>query len=111
MLFISFAVLIFIDRHRYPDLRASKEPLAAYATPMKALDPGRCCTRRGKVQGGARVDTTFHVGYQVMLRTKELLEADGAELRARWEGPSRRNGTISQRSLQISFQVISQENR
>ena len=107
MLFISFAVLIFIDRYRYPGLRAqaSEEPLAAYATQMKALDPGRCCTLRSKVQGGARVDTTFHVGDQVMLRTKELLDADGAgKLRPRWEGPSHRNGTISQRSLQISFQ-------
>ena len=35
-----------------------------------------------------RVDTTFQVGDQVMLRTKELLDAaEVGKLRPRWEGP------------------------
>jgi hypothetical protein len=43
--------------------------------------------RKAKLDAG-RVDTVFKVGGQVLLRTKELLDAaDIGKLRPRWEGP------------------------
>jgi hypothetical protein len=43
--------------------------------------------RKAKLDAG-RVDTVFKVGDQVLLRTKELLDAaDIGKLRPRWEGP------------------------
>ncbi len=43
--------------------------------------------RRAKLDAG-RVDTVFKVGDQVLLRTKELLDAvDIGKLLLRWEGP------------------------
>ena len=43
---------------------------------------------REAAQDRGRVDTTFQVGDQVMLRTKELLDAaEVGKLRPRWEGP------------------------
>ena len=45
--------------------------------------------RKAKLDHG-RVDTTFQVGDQVLLRTKELLDAaEIGKLRPRWEGPFR----------------------
>jgi hypothetical protein len=43
--------------------------------------------RKAKLDAG-RVDTVFQVGDQVLLRTKELLDAaDMGKLRPRWDGP------------------------
>ncbi len=43
--------------------------------------------RKAKLDAG-RVDTVFKVGDQVLLRTKELLDAaDISKLLPRWEGP------------------------
>ncbi len=43
--------------------------------------------RKAKLDEG-RVDTVFQVGYRVLLRTKELLDAtDIGKLRPRWDGP------------------------
>ena len=43
--------------------------------------------RKAKLDAG-RVDTVFHVGDQVLLRTRELLDvADIGKLRPRWDGP------------------------
>ena len=43
--------------------------------------------RKAKLDAG-RVDTVFHVGDRVLLRTKELLDAaDIGKLRPRWDGP------------------------
>ncbi len=80
----------FIDRGQHPrlplslpDLRQAGEPVAAYATRMKALElevqallHAAQQERTGKAAlDPGRVDTTFQVGDQVMLRTKELLDA------------------------------------
>ena len=77
-----------------PDLRAAGEPSAAYATRMKTLEQevrallhAAQQERKAALDRG-RVDTTFQVGDQVMLRTKELLDAaEVGKLRPRWEGP------------------------
>ncbi len=45
--------------------------------------------RKAKLDAG-RVDTVFKVGDRVLLRTKELLRLDAADigkLRPRWDGP------------------------
>ena len=91
----------FIDRGQHPrlplslpDLRTVGEPAAAYATRMKALEQevrallyAAQQERKAALDPG-RVDTTFQVGDQVMLRTKELLDAaEVGKLRPRWEGP------------------------
>ena len=91
----------FIDRGQHPrlplslpDLRAAGEPPAAYATRMKALEQevrallhAAQQERKAALDRG-RVDTTFQVGDQVMLRTKELLDAaEVGKLRPQWEGP------------------------
>ena len=93
----------FIDRGQHPrlplslpDLRQAGEPVASYATRMKALEQevqallhAAQQERKAALDPG-RVDTTFHVGDQVMLRTKELLDAaEVGKLRPRWEGPFR----------------------
>ena len=67
----------------------------AYATRMKALEQevraqlhAAQHARKAALDRG-QVDTTFQVSDQVMLRTKELLEAaEVGKLRPRWEGPA-----------------------
>ena len=91
----------FIDRGRHPrlplslpDLRSDSEPPSAYAARMKALEQEVLALlhaaqqeRKAALDRG-RVDTRFQVGDQVMLRTKELLDAaEIGKLRPRWEGP------------------------
>ena len=91
----------FIDRGQHPrlplslpDLRTAGEPAVAYATRMKALEQEVLALlhaaqqeRKAALDSG-RVDTVFKVGDQVMLRTKELLDAaEIGKLRPRWEGP------------------------
>ena len=91
----------FIDRGRHPrlplslpDLRSDSEPPSAYAARMKALEQEVLALlhaaqqeRKAALDRG-RVDTRFQVGDQVMLRTKELLDAaDIGKLRPRWDGP------------------------
>jgi len=91
----------FIDRGQHPrlplslpDPRFDNEPPAAYAARMKALEHEVLALlhaaqkeRKAKLDQG-RVDTRFAVGDQVMLRTKELLDAaEVGKLRPRWEGP------------------------
>ena len=93
----------FIDRGHHPrmplslpDLRATGEPHAAYATRMAALEEevrallhAAQQERKAALDRG-RVDTVFHVGDEVLLRTKELLDAaEIGKLRPRWEGPFR----------------------
>ena len=91
----------FIDRGQQPrlplslpDLRAAGEPPTAYATRMKALDQEVRALLHGVQQereaalDRGREDTTFQVGDQVLLRTKELSDAaEVGKLRPRWEGP------------------------
>ena len=85
----------FIDRGEHPrlplalaDPRAAGEPLAAYATRMKALEQevrallhAAQQERKAALHRG-RVDRTFHVGDQVILRTKpeELNAAEVGKL-------------------------------
>jgi hypothetical protein len=91
----------FIDLGRHPrlplslpDLRSDSEPPSAYAARMKALEQEVLALlhaaqqeRKAALDRG-RVDTRFQVGDQVMLRTKELLDAaEIGKLRPRWEGP------------------------
>ena len=91
----------FIDRGQHPrlplslpDLRAAGELPAAYATRMRALEAevrallhAAQQERKAALDPG-RVDTTFQVGDQVMLRAHELLDAaEVGKLRPRWEGP------------------------
>ena len=91
----------FIDRGQHPrlplslpDLRAAGEAPAAYASRMKALEQevrallhAAQQERKAALDPG-RVATTFQVGDQVLLRTKELLDAaEVGKLRPRWEGP------------------------
>ena len=79
-----------------PDLRATGEPHAAYAARMadleeevRALLHAAQQERKAALDKG-RVDTVFHVGDEVLLRTKELLDAaEIGKLRPRWEGPFR----------------------
>ena len=93
----------FIDRGHHPrmplslpDLRATGEPHAAYAARMAALEKevrallhAAQQERKAALDRG-RVDTVFHVGDEVLLRTKELLDAaEIGKLRPRWEGPFR----------------------
>ena len=91
----------FIDRGEHPrfplslpDLPAAGEPPAAYAARTKALEQEvRALLQAAQQERKAaldwgRVDTTFQVGDQVMLRTKpeELLHAaEVGTLRPRWE--------------------------
>ena len=91
----------FIDRGQHPrlplslpDLRAAGEPAAAYATRMRALEEEvrallhAAQQERKAAMDTGRVDTTFQVGDQVMLRTHELFDAaEVGKLRPRWEGP------------------------
>ena len=92
----------FIDRGQHPrlplslpDLRAAGEPPTAYATRMKTLDLEVLALLQHAVQqereaalDRGREDTTFQVGDQVLLRTKELSDAaEVGKLRPRWEGP------------------------
>ena len=93
----------FIDRGQHPrmplslpDLRAAGEPPAAYAARMKALEQevrallhAAQQERKAALDQG-RVNTVFRVGDQVLLRTKEVLDAaEIGKLRPRWEGPFR----------------------
>ena len=93
----------FIDRGQHPrlplslpDLRAAGESPAAYGARMKALEQevqallhAAQQDRKTTLDRG-RVDTTFQVGDQVLLRTSELLDAaEIGKLRPRWEGPFR----------------------
>jgi hypothetical protein len=93
----------FIDRGAHPrlplslpDLHNSGESPSAYAARMKALmQEVRALllaaqqARKEQLDRG-RVDTVFQVGDQVLLRTKELLDAaEIGKLRPRWEGPFR----------------------
>jgi hypothetical protein len=95
--------LFFIDRGQHPrmplslpDLRSAAEAPAAYAARMKALEQEVLALlhaaqqeRKAALDRG-RVDTVFQVGDQVLLRTKELLDAaEIGKLRPRWEGPFR----------------------
>ena len=91
----------FIDRGQHPrlplslpDLRAASESPVAYAARMKALEQEVAALlhaaqqeRKAALDPG-RVDTVFQVGDQVLLRTRELLDAaEVGKLRPRWEGP------------------------
>lgn len=91
----------FIDRGAHPrlplslpDLHNSGESPSAYAARMKelmqevrALLLAAQQARKEQLDRG-RVDTVFQVGDQVLLRTKELLDAaEIGKLRPRWEGP------------------------
>ena len=59
----------------------------ALAQQVRALLHAAQQERKAALDRG-RVDTTFQVGDQVMLRTKELLDAaEVGKLRPRWEGP------------------------
>ena len=93
----------FIDRGAHPrlplslpDLHNSGESPSAYAARMKelmqevrALLLAAQQARKEQLDRG-RVDTVFQVGDQVLLRTKELLDAaEIGKLRPRWEGPFR----------------------
>ena len=54
---------------------------------MRELLAAAQAERKAKLDTGL-VDTVFKVGDQVLLRTKELLDAaDIGKLRPRWEGP------------------------
>ena len=92
----------FIDRGAHPrlplspplDERTAGESHASYATRMRAMEAtvrellaAAQAERKAKLDAG-RVDTVFHVGDQVLLRTRELLDvADIGKLRPRWDGP------------------------
>ena len=79
-----------------PDLRVAGETHDAYAARMKSLEQevrallhAAQRVRKEELDRG-RVDTVFQVGDQVLLRTKELLDAaEVGKLRPRWEGPFR----------------------
>jgi len=64
-----------------PDLHSAGESPAAYFARMKHLEEEvRALLHAAQLERKAaldkgRVDTVFHVGDQVMLRTKELLDA------------------------------------
>jgi len=93
----------FIDRGHHPrmplslpDLRVPGETHAAYAARMTALEKEvRTLLHAAQMERKAlldrgRVDTVFQVGDEVLLRTKELLDAaEIGKLRPRWEGPFR----------------------
>jgi hypothetical protein len=92
----------FIDRGAHPRLPLTApaashpdgEAPALYARRMRELElqvrellAAAQQERKAKLDAG-RVDTVFKVGDQVLLRTKELLDAaDIGKLRPRWEGP------------------------
>jgi len=92
----------FIDRGAHPRLPLSPPRSAQYADESPAHYAGRMhevettvrallmeaqAACKAKLDAG-RVDTVFMVGDQVMLRTKELLDAaEIGKLRPRWEGP------------------------
>ena len=92
----------FIDRGAHPRLPLSPPRSAQYADESPAHYAGRMhevettvrallmeaqAACKAKLDAG-RVDTVFMVGDQVMLRTKELLDAaDIGKLRPRWDGP------------------------
>jgi hypothetical protein len=94
----------FIDRGAHPRLPLSPprqsgnavESPALYAQRMRAIElsvrellAAAQQERKAKLDVG-RVDTVFKVGDQVLLRTKELLDAaDIGKLRPRWDGPFR----------------------
>ncbi len=68
--------------------------MAAYTARMKALEQevlGLLHAAQQECKAAldpGRVDTTFRVGDQVILRTKELLDAaEVGKLRPLWEGP------------------------
>ena len=92
----------FVDRGAHPrlplspprdDLAAGESP-AHYAQRMRAMEvnvrellAAAQAEQKAKLDAG-RVDTVFKVGDQVLLRTKELLDAaDIGKLRPRWDGP------------------------
>jgi hypothetical protein len=92
----------FIDRGAHPRLPLSaptadgggSESPGQYAQRMRELELSvrellAAAQRERKVKLDAgRVDTVFKVGDQVLLRTKELLDAaDIGKLRPRWDGP------------------------
>jgi len=92
----------FIDRGAHPRLPLSpprddtspSETPAHYAERMRAMEAtvrellaAAQAERKARLDAG-RVDTVFQVGDQVLLRTKELLDAaDIGKLRPRWDGP------------------------
>ncbi len=79
-----------------PDMHVAGETHDAYAARMKSLEQevrallhAAHRDRKEELDRG-RVDTVFQVGDQVLLRTKELLDAaEVGKLRPRWEGPFR----------------------
>ena len=92
----------FIDRGAHPRLPLSapvdsgqaEESPTDYALRMRRMERmvrelllAAQLDRKAKLDAG-RVDTVFKVGDQVLLRTKELLDAaDIGKLRPRWDGP------------------------
>jgi hypothetical protein len=92
----------FIDRGAHPRLPLStstaggvgSESPGQYAQRMRQLElsvrellASAQRERKAKLDAG-RVDTVFHVGDRVLLRTRELLDAaDIGKLRPRWDGP------------------------
>ena len=92
----------FIDRGAHPRLPLSPprdntspaETPAHYAERMRAMEAtvrellaAAQTERKARLDAG-RVDTVFRVGDQVLLRTKELLDAaEIGKLRPRWDGP------------------------
>jgi hypothetical protein len=93
----------YIDRGQHPRLplslpylRSAGESPSAYGVRMKALEQEvqallhAAQQERKTTLDRGRVDTTFQVGDQVLLRTVELLDAaEIGKLRPRWEGPFR----------------------
>ena len=91
-----------IDRGAHPRLplsaphaeHAAHESPGQYAQRMRSIEATvrellatTQAASKAKLDAG-RVDTVFHVGDRVLLRTKELLDAaDIGKLRPRWDGP------------------------
>ena len=92
----------FIDRGAHPrlplsapaDARQAAESSTDYARRMRQMERtvrelllAAQLDRKAKLDAG-RVDTVFKIGDQVLLRTKELLDAaDIGKLKPRWDGP------------------------
>jgi len=111
----------FIDRGHHPrmplalpDLRVAGETHDAYAARMKSLEQevrallhAAQRVRKEELDRG-RVDTVFQVGDQVLLRTKELLDAaEVGKLRPRWEGPFRVAALAGPNAYTLLFRGVS----